>query len=187
MSNSPEEKHLSSPLWPVAAFAISVAGLAGSLYLSLGMGLKACPLCFYQRTFIMSLVAVLGVGLLAGLARSGRLGLIALPIAIAGLGVAGFHANLEVSGQMECPKGMYDLGTAPQQSLAMFVLATVFLLVDVLTNRGAGWVRWPLLIVGLALGGGLAYASTISNPPMQRPSPEAYEKPPDICRLPKES
>jgi disulfide bond formation protein DsbB len=36
------------------------------------MGLKACPLCFYQRTFLMGLVAVLGMGLLARAARPGR-------------------------------------------------------------------------------------------------------------------
>jgi disulfide bond formation protein DsbB len=43
----------------VAALAVSAVGTVGSLYLSLGMGLKACPLCFYQRTFMMSTAAVL--------------------------------------------------------------------------------------------------------------------------------
>src|SRR5438093_13276732 len=81
-----------------AALAVAVAGLAGSLFLSLGMNLKACPLCFYQRTFMMSLVAVLGVGLLAGAARPGRLALLALPLAVAGLGVALFHVSLELRG-----------------------------------------------------------------------------------------
>src|SRR5438876_8199332 len=33
--------------WAWAALAVAVAGLAGSLFLSLGMNLKACPLCFY--------------------------------------------------------------------------------------------------------------------------------------------
>jgi disulfide bond formation protein DsbB len=68
--------------------AAALVALAGSLYLSLGMGLKACPLCFYQRAFAMSLVAVLGMGVLTGAGQSGRLGLLSVPLAAAGLGVA---------------------------------------------------------------------------------------------------
>src|ERR687887_446681 len=73
-------------VWTWAAFVVAAVGLAGSLFLSLGMNLKACPLCFYQRTFMMSLVAVLGMGLLVAAARPGRLALLALPLATAGLG-----------------------------------------------------------------------------------------------------
>src|ERR687886_605295 len=118
---SPEAGAVASP-WLWAALAVALAGLAGSLFLSLGMGLKACPLCFYQRAFMMSLVAVLGMGLLAGAARPGRLALLALPLATAGLGVALFHVSLEVRGKLECPRGVLGLGTAPQQSLAAFAL-----------------------------------------------------------------
>src|SRR5918911_608496 len=116
--------------WAWAALAVAVVGLAGSLYLSLGMHLKACPLCFYQRTFMMALVAVLGVGLLAGAARPGRLALLALPLAVAGLGVALFHVWLEVRGKLECPAGVLGLGTAPQQSLVVFALVFALLLLD---------------------------------------------------------
>ena len=48
--------------WLWAATGLALVGTAGSLYLSLGMGLKACPLCFYQRTFVMAALAVLLVG-----------------------------------------------------------------------------------------------------------------------------
>src|SRR6516165_10141324 len=78
------------------AFLLSAATLGGSLYFSWGMQLKACPLCFYQRTFAMSLVAVLFMGLLSGMARSARIGLLALPLAAGGLGVALNHVWLEV-------------------------------------------------------------------------------------------
>src|SRR5215471_10239722 len=79
--------------WAWGALAVAVAGLAGSLFLSLGLDLKACPLCFYQRTFAMSLMAVLGLGLLAGVVRPGRAALLGLPLAVAGLGVALFHVS----------------------------------------------------------------------------------------------
>jgi hypothetical protein len=60
-------------IWVQTSLVLAVAGLAGSLLLSLGMRLKACPLCFYQRTFMMSIVAVLGMGLLAGVPRRSRM------------------------------------------------------------------------------------------------------------------
>src|SRR5438128_11634203 len=89
----------SASVWAGAALAVACAGLLGSLALSWGLALKACPLCFYQRAFVMALVAVLGVGLLARAARPGRLGLLALPLAIAGLGVASFHVWLELTNK----------------------------------------------------------------------------------------
>src|SRR5262249_42769858 len=58
--------------WVWAAFGVAVLALVGSLALSLGLGLRACPLCFYQRTFVMGVMAVLGMGLLMG-AESSRL------------------------------------------------------------------------------------------------------------------
>src|SRR5262245_57474276 len=90
----------------LAGLVVAVAGLAGSLLLSLGLNLKACPLCFYQRTFVMSLVAMLGLGLAARAARPARLLLLALPLAVAGLGVALFHVRLEWAGKLECPDGL---------------------------------------------------------------------------------
>src|SRR5438105_3179089 len=72
---------------------VAVFALAGSLWLSVGMGLKACPLCFYQRTFIMGVVAVLGVGMLTGERHRAVLNLLALPSVVAGFGVAAFHVS----------------------------------------------------------------------------------------------
>jgi len=168
-------------LW-VALF-VALAGLAGSLALSLGLGLKACPLCFYQRTFMMSLVAVLGIGLVARSERA-TLGILALPLAVAGLGVALFHVSLEMGDKLECPAGLFGLGTAPQQSLVLFALLFILLIADTVLNR-----RWSVqqgagTIAGLVLGGLLAVASSISNPPMPPPPKEPYTKTPDICRPP---
>jgi hypothetical protein len=167
----------------LAALAIALVGLGGSLSLSLLLGLKACPLCFYQRTFVMSLVGVLGVGLIAGVPRSARLGLLALPLATAGLGVALFHVFLEGKGTLECPAGILGLGTAPQQSLAVFLVLFVLLLADTLTGpaqsgRGIG--------VGsaLVLGALLAAGSCVSSPPMPAAPREPYAGPPEVCRPP---
>src|SRR5262245_300224 len=96
--------------WTWAALAVAVLALAGSLVLSLGpdtlgLKLKACPLCLYQRTFVMGVVAVLGVGLLAGPGRPGLLSLLALPLAVGALAVAGFHVRLELGEKLECPPG----------------------------------------------------------------------------------
>ena len=44
------------------AYCGRCASVAGSLYLSLGLGLIACPLCFYQRTFAFAVLGVLILG-----------------------------------------------------------------------------------------------------------------------------
>ena len=171
-------------VWAWAALAVAVAGLTGSLFLSLGMGLKACPLCFYQRTFMMSLVAVLGMGLLTGAGRSARQGVLALPLAAAGLGVALFHVWLEVTSKLECPSGLLGLGSAPQQSLAMFVLVFALLLVDVLRGSQLDTSTWVALIAAVVLGALLAVGSIIANPPPPAPPTSPYAKPADVCRPP---
>jgi disulfide bond formation protein DsbB len=168
-------------VWSWAALAAALVGLAGSLILSWGLGLKACPLCFYQRTFMMSAVAVLGVGLLAGAARPGRLALLVLPLAVAGLGVAMFHVSLVARGKLECPAGVLGLGSAPQQSLAAFVLLTALLLADLWRGPGR-----PLAaaVGGAVLGVLLAAASCTSNPPLPEPPTKPYDTPLDTCRPP---
>src|SRR5438045_7785490 len=94
----------------MTALAVAVAGTAGSLYLSIGMGLKACPLCFYQRTFVMGVVAVLCLGLLLPGVRTSVLNVLALPLAVGGLAIAGWHTYLEAGGFLECPDGVFAIG-----------------------------------------------------------------------------
>src|SRR5438094_216025 len=76
--------------WTWVALVVTGAGVAGSLFLSLGMELKPCPLCFYQRALMMSVFGVLGVGLLTRARYAAQLSILVLPSAVAGLGVAGF-------------------------------------------------------------------------------------------------
>src|SRR5262249_24775068 len=136
--------------WTWAALAVAVVATAGSLYLSMGMGLKACPVCFYQRAFVMGVVGVLVMGLVTGAEwGAALLGLSALPLAVGGLGVAGFHVYLEGAGKLECPRGLFGLGTAPEQSLAALALLTAVLLAGALS----GWRAWGGIVpLGLAAG-----------------------------------
>ncbi len=169
-------------LW--AALAVAVLALAGSLWLSMGLGLRACPLCFYQRTFVMSVVAVLGIGALTGPRYRGVLSLLALPLALAGLGVALGHVHLEASGALECPAGLLGLGSAPQQSLAALLVLLVLVNLDLIRGTGDATPRGLPLTAGVLLGAFLAWASMASVPPPPPPPTKAYESPLDICRPP---
>src|SRR5687767_383901 len=97
------------------SLGLALAGVAGSLYLSIGMGLKACPLCFYQRTFVMSIAVVLLIGLWKDRRQAALLGLLCVPLTVAGTGIAAFHEYLVLAGKLECPPGLLGLGTAPAQ------------------------------------------------------------------------
>src|SRR5687768_3826771 len=104
-------------IWNITSACIALLGAAGSLWLSIGMGLKACPLCFYQRTFLLAIAGILVTGLLTRARGSPLLPGLALPAAVGGFGVACYHVFLELNGTLECPRGIFGWGTAPQQSL----------------------------------------------------------------------
>jgi hypothetical protein len=148
------------------------------------MGLKACPLCFYQRTFVMGVVAVLGVGVLTAERHRSVLNLIALPLVVAGFGVAAFHVFLERTGKLECPSGVLGIGTAPQQSLAALTVLLVVVAVGVVWTRNAGEPFWLPLTVAVVLGLLLARGAVVSSPPMPPTPTKPYETPLDMCRPP---
>ena len=157
-------------------------GIAGSLYLSLGMDLDPCPLCYYQRSFVMAATAVLLLGLLGGSRRLVCVAGLALPLAAAGAGVAGFHVYLEATGKLECPLGLLDYGSAPQQSLAALGSFALLLLLATLTsNRPNGGVLGA--IAGLILGAGMAYGCVVSVPPPPTPT-KAWPAEIKTCRPP---
>src|SRR5436309_1082169 len=105
-----------------AAFFAALVALTGSLLLTWQRDLKACPLCLYQRIFVMGAVGVLGVGLCVGGVRPGFLSLLTLPLATAALAVVIFHLYLVPIGTLECPHGLFDLGLAPLQRLVVLIL-----------------------------------------------------------------
>jgi hypothetical protein len=166
------------------ALGVALLGAWGSLYLSMNMGLTACPLCFYQRSFVLSAAAVLATGLLAGLERTTPLCLLALPLAVAGTAVGGFHVFLEVKGKLECPGGIFGLGSAPQQALAVQALLSVILLADALRPGRPGTGPVTALFT-LIVGGLLAYGSIASAPPLPRAPDKPYpEGRIEVCRPP---
>jgi len=164
------------------ALLVALAGSIGSVWLSVGLGLKACPLCFYQRTAVFLVLGTLLLGLCAGrfLARPVAAWL-TVPACLLGLCVALFHVYLERSGALECPPGIAGLGTAPVQSLALFLLLTPPVLLSAFRSADVGAGR-----IGLAalLGVVLAYASIQSAPPLLPVPKAAYTDALIICRPP---
>ena len=175
----------SRPALPtVAALVAALVSVAGSLYLSLGMGLIACPLCFYQRTFAFAVLGVLILGVFTRARESGYVNLMAFLPAVAGGLVAAFHTYLEATGKLVCPKGIAGFGSAPQQSLAAYVLILACLVPGLAIDmRRKGMsvapVGWSLL-----LGGAFAYGCLVSAPAASMPP---AEKRPFMCHPPETS
>jgi disulfide bond formation protein DsbB len=163
----------------ILALLVSIGAAAGSLYLSLGMDLKACALCFYQRAFAFGLVGVLASGVLAFRNRGARVCTLGLPLALAGVGVAGFHVWLgwtawpreQTTWYLACPPGVEGLGTAPQQSLAAFALISLLLLIGSLGEIRVTGEGGAAFVVAVLLGAGAAAGSILANPPMPEPKP----------------
>jgi disulfide bond formation protein DsbB len=166
------------------ALLLSAAVVGGSLYLSLGMGLIACPLCFYQRTFAIAVLCVLAVGILGGVRPAWRLSLLALAPAFGGLGMAGWHYSLVASGEMICPDGAFGLGSAPLQSLVAFGVLTLILCCDIAagcrsTSGACGHTTLGGFTAGV-LGLGLAFASVKATHIV--PPPKDFADIDKICR-----
>lgn len=164
-----------------------VAG-GGSVYLSVGLGLKACPLCFYQRSFAIGAVLVLVMMLLLDGSRSSRAVVVTLPLAVSGLGVAAFHVYLVLTGKLECPPAIFGWGDGPQQSLTVFSALTLVCLGGAFSGRNAE-SRGALVTMAAALllGSAATWACIASAPPLP-PTPKqpynAVNQPFDMCRPP---
>lgn len=170
------DRYLPWILVPAAA-----AGVVGSLGLSLALGLKACPLCFYQRSFALVALVALLLAQWNASAEGRAMGLrLAWTSCLAGLGVALFHVRLEARSVLECPDGVLGVGTAPQQSLAFFVLFAALLAPRVFAR---GWARGPA-VLATVLGVLVAVASLVANPPLPPVPTKPYTEPPTICRPP---
>ncbi len=171
-----------------AALVVAVIGTAGSVYLSMGLGLKACPLCFYQRSFVMAVLAVLALGRFVERSRPGLICLLSVPPTWAGLGVAAFHEYLVLTGVLECPAALFGIGTAPAQSLAVFIALAVAV-------TGGAWCgrqesprqRACTLFVAVMLGAvmeGACVKSSLPLPPVPAAAYDPVKQPLDTCRRP---
>jgi disulfide bond formation protein DsbB len=174
-----------STLLTALAATVALAALAGSLHLSLGMGLKACPLCFYQRTFVMGAVGVLCLGLLLPGVRRSAVNALALPMAVGGLGVAIWHCYLESTGFLECPHGVFSIGSAPQQSLAAHALLLGLLIAALLADAARARADVLVGIAAVVVGLLFAFGGVQSTPPAPAPK-TPYPSPVDEdgCRRP---
>jgi Disulfide bond formation protein DsbB len=147
--------------WTPLALAAAVIGVIGSLYLSLGMELKACPLCFYQRAFIMASAAILGFGLFMRDVPRAALAPLALGPAVAGACVAVWHVYKVHDGTLECPTGASHFLLVPVESLIIYVILVALLVVDVVHQA-----RYITFGIGaLLLGYVLASTSIKATPP----------------------
>jgi len=168
----------------VAAIVLAALAAGGSVILSVGLGLKACPLCFYQRSFVFGVAGVLAMGFLAG-ARPGLPSLLALPLGAAGFGVAVFHNYLELAGKLECPQGLGGLGTAPQQSIIATGLVLALLVGGAsVGGQAASSGRARNIAAALLIGAVAAALGIASAPPLPSAPAKPYETPFDMCRPP---
>lgn len=173
---------VSSRIWDLLALVVSLVALAGSLYLSMGMNLKACPLCLYERTFMMGVVGVLLMGAIRSRdVTPGLLALLSLPLAVGGLGVAGFHVYLELTEVLECPAGVFGVGTAPMQSLVAFLVILVLMGVA-LARSSKGSAQLVTGIGAIVLGILFSWAAIKSAPPLPKTPTAPYTKPMEGCR-----
>jgi disulfide bond formation protein DsbB len=163
-----------------AALFVAAAGTAGSLWLSLGMQLKPCPLCYYQRALVISVLAIYVLGILARVKPQSVLHALALPAAGAGLGIAAWHVYLEAAGKLVCPLGIAGLGTAPQQSLALYVLLALVVLGGALGGASRRVIPGA---AGVVLAGLMAWGMIKAVPPPPPPQPYEGDRPP-VCQPP---
>jgi len=164
---------------------MALIGVVGCLYLSFGAGLVACPLCIYQRAFLMAAFAVGAVGTVAGRGFAGLVCALILSIAVMGLSVAAFHEYLIRTEVIECPPGLLSLGSLPTQSLVLFALMAALSALGLVKSQSDSLPRGaPILAIGIAIGIAVAWASVASAPPIpQRKTP--YDPTKDIfnnCR-----
>jgi disulfide bond formation protein DsbB len=141
---------LQRPLF-VGAFLICVALMAAALTMQYALRLEPCPLCIFQRVFVIALAGVMLVAALHDPAATGRrvYGALIVILGVLGMVVAGRHVwlqNLPADQVPECGPGLeYMLEAFP----LMEALSLVF--------RGSGecaevqWVFLGLTIPGWTL------------------------------------
>lgn len=77
--------------WLLAAWLVALAATLGAMFIGEVMLMLPCQLCWYQRIFMFPLVLVLGM---ACWSDDRRGAVYALPLALVGAAIAGYHTLL---------------------------------------------------------------------------------------------
>jgi disulfide bond formation protein DsbB len=104
-------------VWLLGAWGVALTATLGALFIGEVMGMTPCLLCWYQRIFMFPLAVILGI---AAFAEDRRGAIYALPLALGGTAVAGYHTAL-VAGWV--PQWWVPCGAGPscsEQSLSIF-------------------------------------------------------------------
>ena len=124
---------------PYAAWVLALLSVAGSLFFSEVVELPPCVLCWYQRIAMYPLVLIIGIGIAT---KDGRWKIYALPLALIGLALAGYH-NLIYYGVIPesltpCTQGVscserqiewFGFVTIPLMGLLSFLMISAALLI----------------------------------------------------------
>ncbi|MDY6764337.1 MAG: disulfide bond formation protein B [Halobacteria archaeon] len=126
------------------ATLVAVVATVGSLYLSLGLSLIPCTLCWYQRILMYPLVVIMGTALYE---RRSEVYRTVMPLSLLGGFIAAYHSYLQVNppetstctivSDIGCAAVQYRvLGlTIPNLSLIAFVLISLSMVVLVYSER----------------------------------------------------
>ncbi|WP_439520284.1 disulfide bond formation protein B [Hydrogenophaga sp.] len=131
--------------WMLAAWAVALGATLGALFIGEVMGMTPCLLCWYQRIFMFPLALILGM---AAFAEDRRGAVYALPLALGGAGMAGYHSAL-IAGWV--PQWWVPCGAGPScseqsleilggvqipwLSLAAFIAIAILLFIDLRKTR----------------------------------------------------
>lgn len=94
----------------LAAWLIALAATLGAVFIGEVMGQTPCLLCWYQRIFMFPLAIILGM---AAFAEDRRGAVYALPLALGGAAIAGYHTAL-IAGWV--PQWWVPCGAGPSCS-----------------------------------------------------------------------
>ena len=129
----------------LGAWFVVTSATLGSLFFSFVMDLPPCSLCWYQRIFMFPLVLVLSMGLIPFDPKVVRY---ALPLSLAGTGIAVYHVLLQAGVIPEsaapCSQGvscadvdLLVLGFASIPVLSLIAFGTVTALLLILRRRSS--------------------------------------------------
>ncbi len=96
--------------WMLVAWAVALGATLGALFIGEVMGMTPCLLCWYQRIFMFPLALILGM---AAFAEDRRGAVYALPLALGGAAMAGYHVAL-IAGWV--PQWWVPCGAGPSCS-----------------------------------------------------------------------